>query len=171
MFVENMELAEQLPPYCCRGPSRLWMGRLHWAWVRFPPNVGYVFPQMYFVVFDGILMYPSRVRYRCVSKRPSKYTQNTRKIPITEKNKYRPGIGLAIPVSRYRSGDTSLTGTALSVWRYLCPDRYMTIRCDTSKYTPIRGDTRQYDAILQNTHRYVAIHDNTMRYFKIHTDT
>ena len=48
-----------------------------WAWVRFPPNVGYVFPQMYFVVFDGILMYPSRVRYRCVSKRPSKYTQKT----------------------------------------------------------------------------------------------
>ena len=30
MFVENMELAEQLPPYCCRGPSRLWMGRLHY---------------------------------------------------------------------------------------------------------------------------------------------
>ena len=66
------------------------------GWVRFPPNVGSVFPQMYFVVLGGILMYPSRVRYRCVSKRPSKYTQNTRKIPITKKTKYRPGIGLAI---------------------------------------------------------------------------
>ena len=72
------------------------------------------------------------------------------------------GIGLAIPVSRYRSGDTCVR-----------PDRYMTIRCDTSKYTPvrgdtptircdtseytpIRGDTREYDAMLQNTHRYMT---------------
>ena len=40
---------------------------------------------------------------------------NTRKIPITKKTKYRPGIGLAIPVSRYRSGDTSLTGIGLAI--------------------------------------------------------
>ena len=114
------------------------------------------------------MKYPIRDRYRCVSKRPSKYTQihakyrSQKKPSIGQVSVWQylcPGIGPAIPVSQ------------VSVWRYLCPDRYMTIRCDTSKYTPIRGDTRQYDAILQNTHRYVAIHDNTMRYFKIHTDT
>ena len=33
----------------------------------------------------------------------------------TKKTKYRPGIGLAIPVSRYRSGDTSLTGIGLAI--------------------------------------------------------
>ena len=60
-----------------------------WAWVRFPPNVGCVFPQMYFVVFGGILMYPSRVRYRCVSKRPSKYTQKT----TDTDHKKNPSIG------------------------------------------------------------------------------
>ena len=153
---------------CCR--LCVWRAatRQRRGWSRFPPNVGSVFPQMYFAVFGGILMYPSKVRYRCVSKRPSKYTQihakyrSQKKPSIGQVSVWQylcPGIGPAIPVSQ------------VSVWRYLCPDRYMTIRCDTSKYTPIRGDTRQYDAILQNTHRYVAIHDNTMRYFKIHTDT
>ena len=75
-----------------------------WAWVRFPPNVGYVFPQMYFVVFGGILMYPSRVRYRCVSKRPSKYTQKT----TDTDHKQKPSIGQVLSCILHVSNGSKL---------------------------------------------------------------
>merc|ERR1712086_835306 len=75
-------------------------------------------PKVFCIVFGGILMYPSRVRYRCVSKRPSKYTQihakyRSQKNPsIDQVSVWQylcPGIDLALPVSQ------------VSVWQYLCP--------------------------------------------------
>ena len=83
-----------------------------WAWVRFPPNVGYVFPQMYFVVFGGILMYPSRVRYRCESKRPSKYMGGT--FPVVER-----GTCLHSVASRTRAGVMRATGQLTKFGRRL----------------------------------------------------
>ena len=69
----------------------------------------YIFHQMYFAVFCSILQYFDVSEQSHVSVRIEEafqiHVKNDRYRP-QKKTKYRPGIGLAIPVSRYRSGDT-----------------------------------------------------------------
>ena len=86
------------------------------GWSRFPPKVGSVFPQKYFVVFGGILKYPIRDRYRCVSKRPSKYTQ----IHAKYRSKKKPSID-QVSVRRYQSHRYRYRNTCVqvSIRRYL----------------------------------------------------
>ena len=74
------------------------------AWVRFPPKMGYVFPQRYYAVFGGILKYPFVIPVSVRIEEAFLIHANTRTIPIKKKKKVS---------TRYRSGDTSLTGIGL----------------------------------------------------------
>ena len=65
---------------------------------------------------------------------------NTRKIPIKKKTKYRPGIGLAIPVSRYFI-DQEIPVSQVS------PDRYL----DTGIARPIPVSLVSSDRYLVDT--------------------
>ena len=74
------------------------------AWSRFPPKVGSVFPQRYYAVFGGILKYPFVIPVSVRIDEAFLIHANTPTIPIKKKNQVS---------TRYRSGDTSLTGIGL----------------------------------------------------------
>ena len=118
------------------------------------------------VVFGGILKYPIRVRYRCVSKRPFKYTQihakyRSQKKPSIDQVSVRRyqshiGIGQAIPGHRYCQTDT---WSILGVFFY----RYFARIC---VYLEGLVDTHRYLTLIG----YFKIPPSTTKYFGGNTD-
>ena len=110
---------------------------------------------LYFAVFCCMFMYPSRVMYRCVSKRPSNDTRKKRPIHAKRKTMYRSCTSvrrytdrcIAGPIhDRYIGIFFMYRSFFACIWRW------------PLRYAPIHDSARIH---AKYTAKYIKIHQNT----------